>query len=154
MKNSYTFKPIHKTACILWIWTNLRLYLGALTWKGSTEMCCPQDCLFTPLMVFTRPPVEAQVHSQDPYLEKKCDISPPKSNILRKYEAQIRPQVSSKSLKIVQNISSKAPVFFFFFFFLMKICSRQFICSQAPKFGNPCHTYLPGKKIPRNIYII
>ena len=114
LKNSYNFNPIRKTACILWIWSNLRIYLGggALTWKGSTKMCGPQDCLFTPLLSFTRPPVEARVHSQDPYLKAKCDISPPKSNIFRTYEAQIQPQVSSKNLKIVQNISFKTPFFY------------------------------------------
>ena len=47
-------------------------------------MCGPQDPLFTPLLPFTRPPVEAQVRSQDPHLKGICDISPPKANIFLK----------------------------------------------------------------------
>ena len=31
-----------------------------LTWKGCTETCGPQDPLFTPFLLFTRPTVEVQ----------------------------------------------------------------------------------------------
>ena len=46
-----------------------------------------------------------------------------------------------------QNISSTT-------LFLMNTAHKpplswQFICSQAPKFQNPGHTYLPGKKVER-----
>ena len=40
-----------------------------------------QDPLFAPLLLFTRPPVEAQVCSQDPYLKDKCKFLPQKLTI-------------------------------------------------------------------------
>ena len=124
---------------------------GALTWKRGTGMCGPQDPLFTPLLPFTRSPVEAQICSQNPHLKEKCDISPPKATIFYKIwqfsapEAQIWPSFLSKSLKILQNISSQA--LFGWKYAHKPPLSRQFIRPQAPKFGNPGHIYLPEKKL-------
>ena len=55
-----------------------------------------------------KPPVEAEVRSQDPHFKEKCYIFPPK---FLAPEAKIWPRFSSKSLKILQNIHSQAPVF-------------------------------------------
>ena len=85
--------------------------------KRGMGMCGPQDPIFMPLLPFTRPPVEAQVHSQDPHLKEKCDTSHPKSNILRNYinfqlqKLKFGHDICQKKLKFCTIFSSKVLVF-------------------------------------------
>ena len=117
-------------------------------------MCRSQDTLFTPLLPFTRPLIQAQVRSQDPHLTEKRDISPPKQTFFRKYD-NFHPKKfkfdrnfrkkKKKKKKNEKKKSVQKPLF------SMKSADKpplswQFIRSQAPKFGNPGRTYLPENR--------
>ena len=116
-------------------------------------MCSPQDSLFLPLLPFTRPPVEAQVRSQDPHLKEKCDIFPPKQTFLENMTIFIS---RSSNLTVIFVKKEKKNRFLFKISGLKPLLSMksahkpplswQFIRSQAPKFGNPGSTYIPEKK--------
>ena len=54
----------------------------ALTWKGGTGMCGPQDPGFHASPAIHKTPVKAQIRLQDPHLKEKCDTSTPKSTFL------------------------------------------------------------------------
>ena len=120
------------------------------TWKGCTEMWGPQDPLFTPILLFTRPTVEVQVHSQDPQWRKMWYFATKIKHFQKIWqflapEAQIWPRNKSERLKILQNISSKAPVFRWKSAHKTPL-SQQFIHSQAPKFENLSFTCIQEKK--------
>ena len=118
--------------------------MGQLPEKGGTGMCGPQEPLFTPLLPFTRLPVEAQDRSQDSHLKEKCDILPPISNIFRKYgnfllQMLIWLRLSSKSFKIWYNVSFQAPV-------LIHSQFHSNLSVLKPP-SSAAHTYLLGEKL-------
>ena len=103
------------------------MWPGGTHLKRGTGMCGPQDPLFTPLLPFTRPPVEAQVHSKDPHLKEKCDISPPKQTFFRKYD-----NFQLQNLKFDNNVCQKA--WKFCKISILKPLFSMKICSHAPTF--------------------
>ena len=114
-------------------------------------MCGPQDPLFMPLLLFTRPPVEAQVHSQDPHLKEKCDISPSKQTFSRKYD-NLQLQKFKFDCDFCQKAWKFCNISVLKFLFSMKISSQAptfmaIYSITSPKFRNPGRTYLPEKKL-------
>ena len=100
---------------------------GALTWKGGMGMCRPQYLIFTFVLTFTRPHVEAQVRSQDPHLRHKSvhrTLIWKKNGTFSLQSKQFSLDMTSfssrssnltasfiKKLETFAKISSKAPVF-------------------------------------------
>ena len=94
--------------------------------NGGTGMCGPQDLLFTPLLQFTRPPVEIQVHSQDPSLKETCVNSPPKKFLFLENMTIFISR--SSNLTVIFFISLK---FFFKILVFKATCFFVEICTQA-----------------------
>ena len=124
----------------------------ALTWKGGMGMCSPEDPFFTLL----------SCHSQDPQLRLKSVHKTIISKINVKFCLQKSTfsenmtNFSSRSSNLVPifikklrnliNYQFSSPCFWWKSTHKTPL-SRQFIRSQAPKFGNPSRTYLPEKKL-------
>ena len=115
---------------------------GALTWKEGTGMCGPQDPLFTSLLLFTSPPVEAQIPSQDPHLKEKCNISPPKQTFFRKYDNFQLQKLKFDLFSVFDENLLTSPDF-----------HGNLSTHKPPTFGNLGCTYLPEKKLSAPPYM-
>ena len=114
----------------------------------------PSRPLFTPLLPFTRPPVEISVRSQDLVWKinvKFCLQNQPFSEILLAPEAPIWRRFSStEKLRNLINYQFSSPCFWWTWWksaHRPPLPSRQFIRSEASKFGNPGRTYITEKKL-------
>ena len=75
---------------------------GALTWKGGTGMCGPQEPFQVSPVIHKTPSWGTSPFTR-PLLKEKCDISPPKSNIFRKFV-----NFQLEKLKFACNFHQKA----------------------------------------------
>ena len=124
---------------------------GALTWKGGTGMCSPQDPLFTYLLPFASPSVEVQHRSKTPISKKNvpCFLQNQtfsENMVIFSCRSQNFATIFVKKLENFAKYSFSSP------FFCWKSThktplSRQSNHSQAPKFGNPSRTHLPEQKL-------
>ena len=149
----YKWKRTKNSYCFLYYFLNVFNFTkkahnhkaqGGDSPEKGVRGCAALKIPFSRLLLFTRPPVEAQVPSQDPHLKEKCDLSPPKQKHFLENMTIFSCRSSNLTAWKFCKISVLKPLF------LMKICSQAPIFMAiypitSPKFGNPGCTYLSEK---------
>ena len=133
------------------IWHAVQMFLYWIWAQKSTKIL---KSIVKSNYILLKPEREGGTHLKR--VKEKFDISTPKSNIFKKYgnfqlqQLKFGSDFHQKAGKILQNISSKAPVFWWKFTHKTPL-SRQFIHTQAPKFRNLGCTYPLGKKLSAHL---